>query len=238
MNAPEIPTPEAGDNPDDKIPSFSPSASESASKRSERTAACSGDTLTPGDEIPSQELASVAVTADVTESPEVAAEPLTWPAERPPWWPEGAVYAPGMARRIGIPFTPPVTRASGAHLEPVGQHKLEDDAEIPEFLRQHGVTSLRTHAQPIASDREPSEGSQADQPSRFVPPMLRMAGLVTFPVTQSQAPAASVTAGVTAPIAGSICPTCKSRVPARLTPAERQRAHRARKREHSKPIVP
>jgi hypothetical protein len=184
---------------------------ESASKRRVRTVACGGDTLTPGDKIPSQGLASAsAVTADVRESPEVAAEPLTWPAERPPWWPEGAVYAPGMARRIGIPFTPPVTRASGAHLEPVGQHELDDDAKIPEFLRQHGVTSLATHAQPIASDR--------------------------LPVTQSQVPAASVTAGVTTPIAGSICPICHCRVPARMSDAERQRARRARQRERSKAV--
>jgi hypothetical protein len=63
------------------------------------------DTLTLGDEIPSQELTSAArapaVTAassDVAESPEGGAEPLTWPMERPPWWPEGTVYAPGVAR--------------------------------------------------------------------------------------------------------------------------------------------
>jgi hypothetical protein len=232
MSTPEIPTPEAGDTPGDEIPSFSPSASESASKRRERTAACDGDTLTPGDKIPSQGLASAsAVTPDVRESPEVAAEPLTWPAERPPWWPEGAVYAPGMARRIGIPFTPPVTRASGAHLEPVGQHKLEDDDEIPEFLRQHGVTSLASHVQPIARDREPSEGSQADQSSGFVPRILRTAEAVTSPVT------ASVTASVTTPIAGSICPTCHCRVPARLSDAERQRARRARQREQGRGLV-
>jgi hypothetical protein len=231
MNAPQIPTPEAGDTPGDKSPSFSPSARESASKRRERTVACGGDTLTPGDKIPSQGLASAsAVTADVRESPEVAAEPLTWPAEPPPWWPEGAVYAPGMARRIGIPFTPPVTRASGAHLEPVGQHELEDDDEIPEFLRQHGVTALATHAQPIARDREPSEGSQADQSSGFVPCELREAMPV---VTPSQAPSPVATAAVTvAP--GSICPTCQRRVPAGAS--ERQRAYRQRKQR--KPVVP
>jgi len=32
MNAPHIPTPEAGDTPDNKTPSFSPSARESPSK--------------------------------------------------------------------------------------------------------------------------------------------------------------------------------------------------------------
>jgi hypothetical protein len=239
MSTPEIPTPEAGDTPGDEIPSFSPSASESASKRRERTAACDGDTLTPGDKIPSQGLASAsAVTPDVRESPEVAAEPLTWPAERPPWWPEGAVYAPGMARRIGIPFTPPVTRASGAHLEPVGQHKLEDDDEIPRFLRQHGVTSLRTHAQPIASDWEASKRRQADQPSGFVLREPRGAGAVTPPVTLTPSQAPPVDASVTLAVTpGSICPTCQCRVPARLTPAERQRAYRERRREQGRGLV-
>jgi hypothetical protein len=229
MNAPQIPTPEAGDTPGDETPSFSPSALESASKRRERTVACGGDPLTPGGEIPSQELAfasfAPAVTVDVRESPEVAAEPLTWPAEPPSWWPEGAVYAPGMARRMGIPFTPPVTRASGAH----------DDAKIPEFLRQHGVTSLATHAQPIASDREPSEGSQADQSSGFVPRELRGARAVTPPITQAPPVAASVTLAVTP---GSICPTCHRQVRARLSDAERQRAYRERRRENAKLVIP
>ena len=246
----------ADNTPGDKSPSFSPSARESASKCRERTAACSGDTLTPGDGIPpsglddgmqpsslsapSQTLASAshapAVTADVTEGPEGGAGPdlpLEEPRSHIPAW---------LRRRIGqdVPpvVAPPVTRASGAHLEPVGQHKLDDDAKIPEFLRQHGVTSLATHAQPIASDRKPSEGSQADQPSRFVPRILREAGLVTFPVTPSQAPPASVTPTVpAAPIAGSVCPTCRCRVPARLTPAERQRAYRTRKREKSQGLA-
>jgi hypothetical protein len=170
----------------------------------------------------------------IEESPEGGAKPLAWPAEPPSSWREGTVYAPAPFRRMGIPFTPPVTRASGVNLEPVGQHELDDDAKIPKFLRRQGVTSLATHARPIASDREPSEGSQADQPSGFVRRILREAGLVTFPVTPSPAPpvAASVTSAVTAaPTVGSICPTCNGRVPARLSAAERQRAYRRRKRE-------
>jgi hypothetical protein len=120
---------------------------------------------------------------------------------------------------------------------PPNAHFVDDDAKIPEFLRRQGVTSLDlARAQPIASDREPSEGSQADHSSGFVPRELRMAGLVTKLVTQSQTPAASVTAGVTTPIAGSICPTCHCRVPARMSDAERQRARRARQREQSKPV--
>jgi hypothetical protein len=149
-----------------------------------------------------------------------------------------AHFVPRILRRPGMVVTSPVTRASGAHLEPVGQHELDDDAKIPEFLRCQGVTSLATHARPIASDRGPSEGSQADQPSRFVPSILREAGLVTFPVTPSQAPPASVTPTVTAaPVAGSVCPTCRCRVPARLTPAERQRAYRRRKREQGQGVA-
>jgi hypothetical protein len=232
MNGPQIPTsPEAGDTSGDKSPSFSPSA-KSASKRSKRTVACSGDILTAGEESPSQKLASASSaspgTADVRESPEVAAEPLTWPAEPPPWWPEGAVYAPDMARRMGIPFT---------HLEPVGQHELDDDAKIPEFLRRQGVTSLGTHAQPIARGRELNKGFRTDQPSRFVPRILRETGAVTPLATPSQSPvAASSTPAVkVAPIANSICPTCQRRVPAKLSSAERQQAYRKRKREHGKP---
>jgi hypothetical protein len=202
MNAPQIPTPEAGDTPGDETPSFSPSASESASKRRKRTAACGGDTLTPGDEIP-RFLRQQGV---------------------------------GVAR-----VTPPVTRASGAHLEPVDQHKLDDDAKIPEFLRRQGVHAARP--QPIAIEWEASKRRQADQPSGFVPSILRRpenadllrgAGVVTPPVTSSPAPpvAASVTPAVTvAPAIGSICPTCNCRVPARLNAAERQRAYRERQRE-------
>jgi hypothetical protein len=59
MNTPQNPTPEAGDNPGDEIPSFSPSARESASKCRKKTAACSGDTLMPGNENPERMLASV-----------------------------------------------------------------------------------------------------------------------------------------------------------------------------------
>jgi hypothetical protein len=254
MNTPRIPTPEAGDTPGNKIPSFSPSSRESASKRRERTVPCGGDTLAPGGKIPSQRLANAScapVTAEVIEeSPEGGAKPLTWPAEPPSWWREGTVYAPALFRRMGIPFTPPVTRASGTHLKPLGQHELDDDAKIPKFLRRQGVTSLTTHARPIASDREPSEGSPADQPSGFVPSILRRpenadlqrgAGVVTPPVTPSPAPpvTASVTPAVTAaPAVGSICPTCNCRVPARLSAAERQRAYRKRQRQQGKPVVP
>jgi hypothetical protein len=46
MTEPQIPMPEADDNPGDEIPSFSASARESASKRRQRTASRSSDTLT------------------------------------------------------------------------------------------------------------------------------------------------------------------------------------------------
>ena len=140
-----------------------------------------------------------------------------------------------------VPLPNAVTRASGAHLEPVGQHELNDDAKIPEFLRRQGVGTA--HAQPIASDWEASKRCQADQPSGFVPSILRRpenadllrgAGVVTPPVTPPQAPleGTSVTSAATvAPAAGSVCPTCQRRVPAKLSAAERQRAYRKRRRE-------
>jgi hypothetical protein len=204
MNAPQIPTPEAGDTPG--------SAGESASK---------GRGAEPLD----SEAAG--------DQPQASADLPAFLRQHLPG------YVPSVLRQAGVAVTPPVTRASGAHLEPVGQHELDDDAKIPEFLRQHGVTSLATHAQPIASDREPSEGSQADQPSGFVPRELRGAGAVTPPVTltPSQAPpvAASVTLAVTP---GSICPTCHRQVRARLSDAERQRAYRERRRENAKLVIP
>jgi hypothetical protein len=166
-----------------------------------------------------------------------------------------AHFVPSILRRPGMVVTPPVTRASGAHLEPVGEHELDDDAKIPEFLRRQGVTSLRTHAQPIARDWEASKRCQADQPSSFVPSILRRpenadlmrgAGVVTPPVTPSPAPPAPASVTPAATVAqpavtvapGSICPTCQGRVPARLSAAERQRAYRERKRKQGKPVVP
>jgi hypothetical protein len=124
-----------------------------------------------------------------------------------------------------------MTGASGAHLEPV---EPEDDRKIPKFLRRHGAA----HAQPIASDREPSERSQVDQPSGFVRRVPREARAVTPPITQTPPAPASVTPTVTAAPVGSICPTCQRRVPARLSAAERQRAYRERKREQAKLVVP
>src|SRR5450631_581106 len=109
MNAPQIPTPEAGDTPGDETPSFSPSASESASKRRERTVACGGDTLTPGDKIPSPELASAAVTADVTESPEGGAKPD--PTRAPAAVSQDQAFPSFMGRYIDMPS------ASGSHLK-------------------------------------------------------------------------------------------------------------------------
>ena len=63
--------------------------------------------------------------------------------------------------------------------------------------------------------------------------LLRRAGVVTPPVTPAPAPpVASVRPAVpVAPVAGSLCPTCLCRVPARRSAAERQRAYRERKRE-------
>jgi hypothetical protein len=192
----QIPAPEAGDTSGGKSPSFSPRAKESASKHRERTVACGGDAPTPGDEISSQKLVSAscasAVTADVTESPEGAAEP-----DRP----------------VGEPSSHMPTRAPAAV---VSQHQA-----FPSFMRRY-------------IDMAGSSGPQPRPlPAGFVPSIVRETGIVTTPITPSQAPgAASVTPAVTvAPVAGSICPTCRCRIPARLSAAERQRAYRKRKRE-------
>jgi hypothetical protein len=108
---------------------------------------------------------------------------------------------------------------------------------VPSILRRpENADLLRQAGMVVTPPVTPPTTEHQDQPSGFVPRELRMAGLVTLPVTQSQTPAASVTAGVTTPIAGSICPTCHCRVPARMSDAERQRARRARQREQSKPV--
>jgi hypothetical protein len=93
----------------------------------------------------------------------------------------------------------------------------EPPSTIPAWLRRR-----------IERDLPPTAKAYVSPPKAdFVPHILREA------VTPSQpSVAAPVTAAVTiAPVAGSICPTCQRRVPARLSGAERQRAYRARKRE-------
>jgi hypothetical protein len=117
-----------------------------------------------------------------------------------------AHFVPSILRRAGMAVTSPVTRASGAHLEPV---EPEDDRKIPKFLRRHGVA----HAQPIASDRESSEGPHQSR-SGFVQDR-QVTSVVTMP---------------NPPVAGSTCPLCGCRVPARANAADRQRASRERRR--------
>jgi hypothetical protein len=195
MNIPQVPTADAGDTSGDKSPSFSASARESASKRRERMAACSGDTLPPCDEILSQNLATAsrapAVTADVTESPEGGAAP---------------------DRSVEVPWLHMPTRAPAA----VSQRQA-----FPSFMRRY-------------IDMTCASGTEIDQPralpeAHFMPRILREAAPVTPPITPSQAsPVAAVTDAVTP---GSICPTCRCRVPARLSAAERQRAYRQRKQD-------
>jgi hypothetical protein len=232
MNAPQIPTPEAGDTPGDEIPSSSPSRGESASKCRERTGACSGDTLTPG--------AVTAASSDVTESPEGGAEPDRPAAQQAaPSHPPGnrranaasTAQVDAMPRWLRRQIEQDLPRIAEAYVPLPNAHFVPSILRRPEnadLLRQAGMV--------VTPPVTPPTTEHQDQPSGFVPRELRMAGLVTLPVTQSQAPAASVTAGVTTPIAGSICPTCKGRVPARMSGAERQRARRARQREQSKPV--
>jgi hypothetical protein len=137
----------------------------------------------------------------------------------------------------------------------------EPQSRLPCWLRRRIERDL-PH---IAATDQPG-GPQADRRSGFVPRILREAKAVTPPTTPSKAQpeathfvlrilredwavappvtpskasvSASVTPAVTvAPSAGSICPTCQCRVPARLTSAERQRAYRKRKREQGTGIA-
>jgi hypothetical protein len=189
MNTPQNPTPEAGDNPGDEIPSLSPSARESASKCREKTERMLAS-VSPAP-------AAAAPSSGVTQSPEGAAEP-----DRP----KDRAIPSFMRRYIDM------AGASGAHLEPV---EPEDDRKIPKFLRRYGAA----HAQPIVSDREPSERPQADHPSGFVPSIVLRDRQVTPVVTMPNPP-----------VAGSMCPLCGCRVPARASAADRQRASRERRR--------
>jgi hypothetical protein len=120
--------------------------------------------------------------------------------------PEGA----GAGVKVSICSTPPG----------VSQHRA-----FPSFMRRY-------------IDMAGASGPEMGQPrplpqAHLVPRALREDGALTPPITPSQPP---VTASVTgeAPAPGSICPTCRSRVPARLSAAERQRAYRERKREQGK----
>jgi hypothetical protein len=147
--------------------------------------------------------------ASVSLAPAVAA-PSTDVTESP----EGAAEPD---RPVEEPRSHMPTRAPAA----VSQHQA-----FPSFMRRY-------------IDMTRASGPEMDQPrlppAGFVPRILRGTGIVTTPITPSQPPreAASVPAAL-AP--GSICPTCQSRVPARLSAAERQRAYRERKRKQSKPI--
>jgi hypothetical protein len=201
MNTLQIPTPEADNTSGDKSPSFSPSARESASKRRERTVACGGDTLTPCDEIPSQRLASAAVTATVTGGPEGRVHPGR-PAEEPRSQPARAAA------------------------------DVSQQQPFPSFMRRYIDMAGETRR-------------EMDQPrplpgAHFVPRAPREAATVTPSITPPESPppkTPSVTGTATrTAVAGSICPTCGCRVPARLSAADRQRAYRQRKQ--GKPVVP
>jgi hypothetical protein len=181
--------------------------------------------LVPGDGIPpsapERRLASVSRTpamaapsTDVTESPEGGAEPDR-PVEQPPSHMPTRARA-GVSKNRAFPsfMRRYMAGASGEHLEPV---EPEDDRKIPKFLRRHGVGAA--HAQPIVSDRELSERPQADHPRGFVPSIVLRDRQVT-PVVTMPNPL----------VAGSTCPLCGCRVPARASAADRQRASRARRR--------
>jgi hypothetical protein len=114
---------------------------------------------------------------------------------------------------------------SPSHMPTRAPAGVSKDRAFPSFMRRY-------------IDMAGASGPEMGQPlplpqAHFVPRALREDGAVTPPITPSQPP---VTASVTgeAPAPGSICPTCRSRVPARLSAAERQRAYRERKRERGK----
>jgi hypothetical protein len=161
-----------------------------------------GDTSTPGDEISSQKLVSASA------APAVAA-----PSSDVTESPEGSAEPD---RPVEQPPSHMPTRAPA---------DVSKDRAFPSFMRRY-------------IDTASASGAEMDQPrplpAGFVPSIVRETGIVTTPITPSQAPgAASVTPAVTvAPVAGSICPTCRCRIPARLSAAERQRAYRKRQREH------
>jgi hypothetical protein len=243
------PTPEADDTltPGDEIPSSSPSARESASKRSIHGTSPSGldDEIQPSSlSVPRCPLAFAspvpAMTATVTESPEGGAEP-----DRPAAQQAAPSHPPGNRR---------ANAASTAQVDAMPRwlrRQIEQDlpriAEayvplpnahfVPSILRRPENADLLRQAGMVVTP--PVTPPQSDQSSGFVPNVvLRDRQPVTSPVTPSQAPpvATSVTPAVTAPAVGSMCPTCNCRVPARLNSADRQRAYRARQREHSKPV--
>jgi hypothetical protein len=98
------------------------------------------------------------------------------------------------------------------------------------LLKAHFMPRILREAMAVTSHITPS---LAPLKRHFVPRILREDMALAPRTTPSHAPvAASITRAVTAaPVAGSICPTCQCRVPARLSAAARQRAYRARKRE-------
>jgi hypothetical protein len=141
-------------------------------------------------------------------------------AQREPGTPDGV----GEVSAFRFPYGMPDRRVASAGSPEVDQLRAPPKVRfVPRILREQGTVTL-----PVTPSRE--DQLQAS----FVPSILQRGGAVTPPITPPQAPpvAAPVTPAVTVvPVAGSICPTCQCRVPARLTPAERQRAYRKRPRE-------
>jgi hypothetical protein len=110
----------------------------------------------------------------------------------------------------------------------VSQHQA-----FPSFMRRY-IDMASESGPEMDQPRPPSE-------AHFVPRPLRGAATVTPSITPPETPP-PMTASVTGtapgtPVAGSICPTCGCRVPARLNAAERQRAYRERKRERGQGLA-
>ena len=102
----------------------------------------------------------------------------------------------------------------------------EGTAYAPGPFRRIGIP----FSLPATEQQDQLGEPHADQLSGFVTPIVTPSR--ASPVVTSVTPDATG-----APVAGSICPTCNCRMPARLSSAERQRAYRERKREQSRGLV-
>jgi hypothetical protein len=174
-----------------------------------------GDTPTPGDEIPS-------FSPSARESASKRRE-RTAACDGETLTPGDEVPSQTLAFASCAPVTADVTESPKGGAE--SDRPVEDP--MPRWLRRWIDQGLPRAAEvfvPLPN-------------AHFVPSILRRpenadllrgAGVVTPLVTPSP---------TVAPAIGSICPTCRCRVPARLNAAERQRAYRERKREQGK-LVP
>jgi hypothetical protein len=191
-----------------------------------------GDILTPGDEVPSfSSSARESASKRRERTAECSGDTLTAGDKIP----SQRLASVSCARAV----TAEVTESPEGGAEPdrpVEEPRSHMPTPAPAAVSQHQVfPSFMRRYIDMAGASGPEMGQPQPLPeAHFVPRALRGTGTVTPSITPSRPlpVITSVTPAVTAaPVAGSICPTCNCRVPARLTPAQRQRAYRKRKRE-------